>query len=73
ILELVHNKWQTNKLDDLLEKSMLQSHTLTLQHDFPVIGIKKLFIKSHPSIDQETCSAFIILITINERNVNEAE
>jgi two-component system CheB/CheR fusion protein len=73
ILELVHNKWQTNKLDDLLEKSMLQSHTLTLQHDFPVIGIKNLFIKSHPSIDQETGSAFIILITINERNANEAE
>ncbi|MDF2433811.1 MAG: two-component system, chemotaxis family, CheB/CheR fusion protein [Mucilaginibacter sp.] len=69
-LELAHNKWQTNKLDVLLEKSMLQSHSLTLQHNFPVIGIKKIFIKSHPSIDQETGRAFIILITLNERTAN---
>jgi two-component system CheB/CheR fusion protein len=69
--ELVHNKWKTNKLDLLLEKSMVQSYSLTLQHEFPVIGIKKMFVKSHPSIDPETGRAFIILITMHEKNGHE--
>lgn len=67
LYELIHNKWQTNKLDDLLEKSMLKGESLTLHHEFPVIGLKKIFIHSHPSIDKETGKAFIILITIKER------
>lgn len=67
VYELIHNKWQTNKLDGLLEKSMLQGESLTLHHEFPVIGLKKIFINSHPSIDKETGKAYIILLTIKER------
>jgi two-component system CheB/CheR fusion protein len=70
-VELVHNKWQTNRLDDLVKAAVHQSSSVTVQHDFPVIGSKTMVVNSHPSIDPLSGKAFIILVIFKQINGHE--
>ncbi|MDB5131312.1 MAG: hypothetical protein JWR02_1061, partial [Mucilaginibacter sp.] len=70
-VELVHNKWQTDTLDGLLHAPLVTGKSITVQLEFPIIGMKTLVVNSHPSIDTETGRAFIILVILKEINSHE--
>jgi PAS domain-containing protein len=66
-LDFIHTKWQTKRLDDFLYTSAVKSGDITLKHDFPLIGLRKVVINSYPTMDEQANRAFMILITIQEK------
>src|SRR5215217_396780 len=59
-IEIVHNKWNTDKLDKLLLKR-LDNEELYVQHEFPGIGIKKLIINATYFSHADTHMAMMVV------------
>jgi two-component system CheB/CheR fusion protein len=62
LMEVVHNKWNTDKLDAIL-KNQVFSDEIYLQHDFPGLGNRKMLVTVESVIDSETKDAALIIVT----------
>jgi two-component system CheB/CheR fusion protein len=66
LLEVVHNKWNTDKLDSIIKDDALHGE-IYLQHDFPGVGNKKMIVAVERIINNEKETASII-ISFKEKN-----
>lgn len=62
LMEVVHNKWNTDKLDAIL-KNKAYSDEIYLQHDFPGLGNRKMLVTVESVMDSETKDAALIIVT----------
>lgn len=66
LMEIVHNKWKTTKLDNLLkEKDLAETF---IRHDFPGLGLKDILVKIQPVLTPDGNNSFISLITFKNPN-----
>lgn len=65
-MEIVHNKWKTSKLDNLLmEKGPAETF---IQHDFLGLGLRDMFVKIQPITQSETGIALLSMLTFKNQN-----
>jgi two-component system CheB/CheR fusion protein len=64
---IVHEFWKTTQLEKVLPNFTKEEVIITLNHDFPKIGHKKLRLKSAPSVDDQTGETLLILIVMEEK------
>ncbi|MEJ7559603.1 MAG: PAS domain-containing protein [Pedobacter sp.] len=65
LLEVVHNKWNTYKLDSLINDDTLHGE-IYLQHDFPELGNKKLIVTVERLIYRDKSDTASIIIRFKE-------
>ncbi|WP_052496266.1 CheR family methyltransferase [Pedobacter lusitanus] len=65
-MEIVHNKWKTNKLDKLLLET--EATEMFIQHSFQGLGLKDMFVKSQPVNKAESEVGLISLITFRNQS-----
>lgn len=65
-MEIVHNKWKTNKLDNLL--SQTGPADVFIQHTFQGAGLKDVFVKTQPVNKVEEGIGLVSLITFRNQN-----
>jgi two-component system CheB/CheR fusion protein len=63
-LEIVHNKWHTNKLDSLL---LNNDQELYVQHDFQIAGVKKLSVNVQYVSDEELNEHTVVVVTFKQQ------
>jgi two-component system CheB/CheR fusion protein len=65
-MEIVHNKWKTSKLDNLLmEKGAAETF---IQHDFLGLGLRDMFVKIQPITQGETGMALLSMLIFKNQN-----
>lgn len=65
-MEIVHNKWKTSKLDNLLmEKGAAETF---IQHDFLGLGLRDIFVKIQPITQGETGMVVLSMLTFKNQN-----
>lgn len=65
-MEIVHNKWKTSKLDNLLtEKGAAETF---IQHDFLGLGLRDMFVKIQPITQGETGLVVLSMLTFKNQN-----
>jgi two-component system CheB/CheR fusion protein len=62
LMEVVHNKWNTDKLDAIL-KSGSANDEVYLQHDFPGLGNKKMIVTIERIPDTSTEDTALMIVT----------
>ncbi|MDR6943176.1 CheR family methyltransferase [Mucilaginibacter pocheonensis] len=67
--ELLRHRWQTDKLDMFLKNSLHKNSSVSIVHDFPSIGLKKLVFSSDTFKDVETAEAYLMLLTLKEGKI----
>jgi two-component system CheB/CheR fusion protein len=70
-MEIVHNRWNTNKLDTLLNDR--QKPELYLQHDFQGIGMKTLMISVQYVPESKTEEHAVSIVTFIEKEREQKE
>lgn len=65
-MEIVHNKWKTNKLDGLILQT--GPADLFIQHTFQGTGLKDIFVKTQPINKIEEGIGLVSLITFRNQN-----
>lgn len=65
-MEIVHNNWKTTKLDGLLLGNHIED--VFIQHEFPGLGIKDVFVKNQPVSQGEGNNSLISVITFKNQN-----
>lgn len=65
-MEIVHNKWKTNKLDGLLLQT--GPADLFIQHNFQGAGLKDVFVKTQPVNKVEEGIGLVSLVTFRNQN-----
>lgn len=66
LLEVVHNKWNTDKLDSIIADEAVDSE-IYLQHDFPGVGNKKMIVAVERKIDIKKEETGSIIISFKEK------
>jgi two-component system CheB/CheR fusion protein len=66
LMEVVHNKWNTDKLDSIL-KNGAYNDEIYLQHDFPGLGNRKMMVTVESINDGTTNAVALIIITFKEK------
>ena len=65
LLEIAHNKWKMDALDDLSHSS--DTSEISLKHNFPGFGPREMSIKNEPIKLDEDGQQLISLVTFNEQ------
>jgi len=65
-MEIVHNKWKTNKLDTLLLET--DEKEIFIQHDFQGLGLRNIYVKSQPLNIGEDNNRSVMLVTFKNQN-----
>jgi len=65
-MEIVHNKWKTDKLDSLLLQT--DSSEIFIQHNFRGLGLKDMFVKSRQANKTEEGIGLVSLITFRNQS-----
>lgn len=65
-MELVHNKWKTNRLDSILLQA--GPADLFIQQDFQGAGLKDVFVKTQPVNKVEEGIGLVSLVTFRNQN-----
>lgn len=63
--DLAHDWWKTTRLDQMM-KNRHQEELITLNQEFPEIGIKQLSFSSLPAVDELTGETILTLIVVDE-------
>jgi two-component system CheB/CheR fusion protein len=67
LMEIVHNKWNTDKLDEILKNESF-SDEIYLQHDFPGLGNRRMLVTVEKIPNNETVNAALVIITFNDKS-----
>ena len=65
--EVVHNKWNTDKLDSIIKDDTFNGE-IYLQHDFPEVGNKKIVVAIERIINNEKKETASMIISFKEQN-----
>jgi two-component system CheB/CheR fusion protein len=65
-MEIVHNKWKTNKLDELLTAST--NKDVYIQHDFQALGLRSFFVKTAYISRDDEGKTMVSLLTFKSEN-----
>ena len=63
-MEIVHNRWNTNKLDKLLANLDLKE--IYFQHEFQLVGVKRLIV-SVEYIPAHELTDGVMIVSFNEQ------
>ena len=64
-MEIVHNKWKTGKLDNLLMGK--DTHQLFVQHDFQGVGVKNFFVKTEMIQRRGAYTTELLIVTFKNQ------
>jgi len=67
LMEVVHNKWNTNKLDLIMQDGALDGE-IYLQHDFPGMGNRKMVVTLESIFDESSQRVVCIIMTFKEKS-----
>jgi len=66
LMEIIHNKWKTNKLDDLL--SSADPEDVFIQQEFQGLGLRSFFVKMEDISKDEKGKILVSLLTFKTQN-----
>jgi two-component system CheB/CheR fusion protein len=66
LMEIIHNKWKTNKLDDLLSSS--KTADVFIQQEFQGIGLRGFFVKIHDISKDDKGKPQVSILTFKTQN-----
>ncbi|MES2458800.1 MAG: PAS domain-containing protein, partial [Bacteroidota bacterium] len=72
-LEFVHNRWKTNKLDDLLLVQNENIRSTFLQLDIQGAGTRNLFVQVQHLSKKDTLEDTILIVTFKNQEMNAEE
>lgn len=64
---VVHELWKTSKLDHFLKTCLHHDSEVKLEHDFPNIGTKTVFVSAKPAVNKETDETSVVMIMVTEQ------
>ena len=72
-LEIAHNKWKTNKFDELLLNPVSTDDEIFVHHDFQGAGLKDLSVKiEQVNLDNDT-DRMLIILSFRDQNSGKQE